>query len=193
MVSHGILNKQDLVMSSLERFYLSPSRDKMTENLAKFVAITGTKSKISLRVIDWFCTNYAKKNNTSYVLMENEMPRHFIVHIEYKAELKAHSKKQFDPFCRRDRIVFYYTDKEYITTTVGQLNFFRWAISNKIVDYIEDHLDEIETDMNNCYKAVYGDPSKKSPTGERKKRHELSVSAIKKLNKHDLKIIVSFD
>jgi hypothetical protein len=78
-------------------------------------------------------------------------------------------------------------------TTVGQLNFFRWAISNNIVKFIEENLTAIETDMNNCYKAVYGDPSTKSPTGERRKRHELSVSAVKKLSKHDLKITVLFN
>jgi len=188
-----IENKTDLLMSSLQKFYTEPSKEKMTDNMKIFKNITAGKSKISLRVIDWFVTNYAKKNNTSYMLISSDVPKHFIVHLEYKLQLRGYSKKQFDPFCRRERLHFYYTDTEYTTTTVGQLNFFRWAISNEIIKFIEDNLIDIETDMNNCYKAVYGDPSTKSPTGERRKRHELSVSAVKKLNKHDLKITVMFN
>jgi hypothetical protein len=35
-----------------------------------------------------------------------------------------------------------------VVSTLGQLNFFRWAISNNIINYIEDNFDEIEKDMN---------------------------------------------
>ena len=45
------------------------------------------------------------------------------VYISYKSQLRALFKKQFDPFCRRNRIDFYFNDTEFITTTVGQLNF----------------------------------------------------------------------
>jgi len=31
---------------------------------------------------------------------------------------------------------------------VGQLNFFKWALENNIVDYVQKHMKEIEDDMN---------------------------------------------
>jgi hypothetical protein len=33
-------------------------------------------------------------------------------------------------------------------TTIGKLNFFRWALETKILDYIETHQDEIRTGYN---------------------------------------------
>ena len=38
------------------------------------------------------------------------------------------------------------------STTIGQLNFFRWAIDNLIVDYILEHYKLIEDDMNESIK-----------------------------------------
>ena len=178
--------KQDLLMNSLQRFYLK------NDNINKVINILSGKSKISLRIIDWFVTNYSKKNNTNYIIEKNGLGKQFIVYIDYKLQLKGYSKKQFDPFCRRERIEFYYQEDNYITTTVGQLNFFRWAISNDVITYIEKNLKTIETDMNSSYRAVYKIPSaKKSNT--RKKRHELSMSATRTVNKHNVKIVVSFD
>lgn len=95
--------------------------------------------KISLRIIDWFVTNYSKKYNT--VINNN-----FIVFLEYKSQLKAYTKKIFDPFCRRERIIRNYNNIK-INTTLGQLNFFKWAILNNILDYIKTNLELIEKDM----------------------------------------------
>ena len=72
----------------------------------------------------------------------------FKVFDDYKLKLKAYSKKRFDPFCRWDRVTFPYGDNKFIQTTIGQLNFFKWAIENKVIDYINNHYKEIDTDMN---------------------------------------------
>ena len=64
-------------------------------------------------------------------------------------KLKAYSKKRFDPFCRWDRINIPFGEDKYIQTTIGQLNFFKWALENEVIDYIEDNYKEIEKDMNN--------------------------------------------
>lgn len=181
--------KQDLLMSSLQKFYLKK------DNMNKIKKILYGKSKISLRIIDWFVTNFSKKNNINYMLSsddDSKKKKQFIVYIDYKLQLKGYSKKQFDPFCRRERINFYFEEDQYIVTTVGQLNFFRWAISNKIIDYIEKNLKEIETDMNQSMKNVYKIPSAKK-SKDRKKRNALSVSATRTVNKHNVKIVVSFD
>ena len=37
---------------------------------------------------------------------------------------------------------------KHIQTTIGQLNFFKWAIENKIIEYIDENYESIEKDMN---------------------------------------------
>ena len=185
----NIINRQDLLMVSLTKFFSN------NKNLDTLLSIVKGTSKISLRIIDWFVTNYSKKMNTSYPIFEKNntnISQQFIVYLNYKLQLKAYSKKQFDPFCRRERISFYYTKNsmnECIYTTVGQLNFFRWAIKYKILDYIMNNLKNIERDMNTIQKDVY---NKDNYDGRRKKRTELSKSATKSLNKHNIKITLDF-
>lgn len=158
-------SKHDLLMQSLQNFFL-----ENPTNLQKLLDILSGESNISLRVIDWFVTNYSKKNNISYMITDDGniiteengdnidasiKYRQFVVYIDYKLQLKGYQKRQFDPFCRRSRIDFYYTTDKYIVTTIGQLNFFKWALYNKIIQYIEMNLKVIEKDMNTCYKAAY--------------------------------------
>ena len=66
------------------------------------------------------------------------------------------------------------------------------TVAPDIVDYIEKNLKEIETDMNQSMKNVYKLPSAKK-SKDRKKRNALSVSATRTVNKHNVKIVVSFD
>tara|TARA_B100001123_G_scaffold161669_1_gene186524 strand:- start:741 stop:1454 length:714 start_codon:yes stop_codon:yes gene_type:complete len=150
-----ITKKQDLLMYSLTTFFCDKHNIKELLSILK-----DNNGKISLRIIDWFVTNYSKKFNITYPLSITRpngsiINKQFMVYIDYKSQLKAFSKKQFDPFCRRDRIVFYYTKEDSIITTVGQLNFFRWAIQNKILEYIRNHLQVIEEDMNTSIKHIY--------------------------------------
>ena len=139
--------------------------------------IINGQSNLSLRIIDWFVTNYSKKKNISFIKNDNIYQKQFIVYLNYKKQLKAYSKKQFDPFCRRDRINFFYNEKNSIITTVGQLNFFRWAIENKVLDYIEDKLKDIEDDMNKSVRNIYSKKKIQTHQNTRKKRRELSKSA----------------
>jgi hypothetical protein len=109
--------------------------------------------------------------------------KHVIVYLAYKSHLKAYSKKMFDPFCRWTRVNFH-----GVSTTVGQLNFFAWAIEDDVIDYLFEHRDDIHADMETRMSSG----EKKSAEHTRKKRHELSHSATKSLKKHDVKITVSF-
>ena len=179
-----ISSKKDLLMQSLINFFM----DRV--NLDEVVPIITGKTNISLRILDWFVTNYSKKNNIHYQITLNEKTKTFIVYLDYKAQLKAYSKKQFDPFCRRERISFIDHDNNELITTVGQLNFFRWAIENNILNYIRDNYDIIENDMNNSLRNLY---KKKEGEQHRRKRTELSISATKTVNKHNVSIIVQFD
>lgn len=130
--------KQELIVNSLQRFY-SERTDK--DYIIKL--LEGT-SDISLRLIDWFVTNYAKQHNISYILNNQE----FLVYTNYKSQLKAYSKKLFDPFCRRERIMFQIPGQDMFQTTVGKLNFFRWALEKGVLNYIKMNLSKIETAMN---------------------------------------------
>lgn len=182
--NYNISSKKDLLMQSLINFFA------FKENLDKVIPIITGKSKISLRILDWFVTNYSKKNNISYELVLNNKTKNFIVYLDYKAQLKAYSKKQFDPFCRRERISFFDHSNNELITTVGQLNFFRWAIETNIINYIIENFTLIENDMNNSLRNLY---KKTDGDSNRRKRTELSISATKTVNKHDVSITVQFD
>tara|TARA_B100000963_G_scaffold271118_1_gene239296 strand:- start:845 stop:1420 length:576 start_codon:yes stop_codon:yes gene_type:complete len=186
-----------LLLESLHNFYSeSYNRDQL-------ISILSNDKKISLRSIDWFITNYSKKNNTYYIVYENKngepsfdekdnnYKNNMNVFHSYKSQLKAYSKKRFDPFCRRDRLLFKLDDEVSVETTIGQLNFFKWAISNLIIDYIEKYKDSIEDDMNTCLKIMKSNHTKKN--GSRKKRQELSLSATRGLSMNHVPIEISFD
>lgn len=191
---NNILGRRDLLMNSLTNFFTQ------NNNIDYLLPIISGNSRISLRIIDWFVTNYAKKNNTSFLIKDkHEQEKQFIVHMSYKSQLKAYSKKQFDPFCRRERISFHYNDNEKLITTVGQLNFFRWAIDYKVLEFIQKNLKLIEDDMNTSVRNIYGKKSLKkngdasSSYKTRRKRQELSVSATKSISRHDVSVIVKFE
>lgn len=166
-----IKSQEQWVLVRLEKFY------SKQENIQKVKDILEGKSNLSLRLIDWFVTNYAKKFNTTFMTKTN---KHVIVYLSYKSHLKAYNKKMFDPFCRAKRIKF-----QGFETTVGQLNFFEWAINDEILDYLETHYDEVHADMETRLK----DDSDDKPH----KRHELSKSATNSMKHHDLKITIKFD
>ena len=132
-------------------------------------------------------SKYSKKDIDKYTNF-----RQLNVFLSYKEQLRAYSKKQFDPFCRRERIIFKDINNQSINTTVGQLNFFRWAIQNKILNYVEENLSEIENDMNSSIKHLYRRKNKDKEK-IRRKRKELSVSATKTVSKHDVTILVKFE
>jgi hypothetical protein len=188
--------KQELIISSLQRFY--SNRDDLNEIVD---LLKGTGS-ISLRLIDWFVTNYSKVHSTSYIFNSQE----FVVYMNYKNQLKAYSKKLFDPFCRRERISFQIPGHDAFLTTVGKLNFFRWALEKGILTYIKGHQEEIEKEMNAAMKeqakkdtSTTRDSQTTSTTATtassqtRKRVVSREPSSIKLLQKHDCLIEMSFD
>lgn len=183
------LNTQNgLLLKNLMDFYQNK------EYLNKMMRIINGESKISLRLVDWFVTNFAKKYYTIYELTvkDTELIR-FKVYNDYKLKLKAYSKKNFDPFCRWDRISIPYDENNFMETTIGQLNFFKWAIEHKIMDYIEINYQDIENDMNNRNSTSKRRDESVDMTKTRKKREELSISACKCIKKEIVKIVVKFN
>ena len=179
--------QNSLLMNNLLEFY------KNTDNLDKMLNIINGESKISLRIVDWFATNYAKKNYTVYYIdNDEESIDRFKVYNDYKLKLKAYSKKRFDPFCRWDRIYIPYKNGNAIQTTLGQLNFFKWAIENKIIDYIKNNYKSIENDMNTRNSTSKKKEKTISDKKTRKKREELSLLASKSIKREDVEITIKF-
>ena len=150
---------KDLLLSSLYSFY---------ENNDKYKAILKTiidgKHILSLRMIDWLVTRYAKNNNIIYWINDidnniyynlpenysNEKYRKITLYLDYRAQLKSFKKFNFDAFRRHDRISFMINSEkeQYIETTIGQLNFFKWAFNNKIINYAVDNQKNIYENMS---------------------------------------------
>ena len=177
--------QNDLLLNNLLDFY------KQDNNMDKMLNIINGKSVISLRIIDWFATNYAKKNYTVYQLQGTE--KRFKVYNDYKLKLKAYSKRRFDPFCRWERINIPYKEDSYIQTTIGQLNFFKWALENNVINYIEQNFKSIELDMNSRNSTSKNKKTDINVKKTRKKREELSVSASKSIKKEKVEIVLKFD
>lgn len=201
--------KQELIVSNLQKFYAS--RPDIKEIMP---VLLGT-SDLSLRLVDWFVTNYAKKHNIGYILDGQE----FLVYMNYKSQLKAYSKKLFDPFCRRERIMFQIPGEEPFVTTVGKLNFFRWAIEKGVLTYLKLNSTKIETEMNKAMKeqtkvrsttasstesntTVMSSVSEISYTtsgsgssnrSTRRRSQEKEQAAAKLMQKHEVSIELRFD
>ena len=185
-MSTAVATQNDLLLSNLLKFY---SEDN---NLDKMLAIINGDSKISLRLVDWFATNYSKQYFTAIDSKKSSNGR-FKVFVDYKLHLRAYSKKRFDPFCRWERISIPYKDGQYVQTTIGQLNFFKWALENHVIKYVEDNYGAIEADMNKRNSTSKRKKATISTSKTRKKREELSVLASRSIYKEDVEIVVKFD
>lgn len=197
MDSVPLLSKSDLLLESLKKFY------KNTGNKELILPIVKQQTTISLRLLDWLVTNYSKENDIHYEIPKIGGVKNFNIWLDYKNQLKAYSKRQFDPFCRRKRVFFniltdeivpiekdqintYQTREDGFVTTVGQLNFFRWALMHRVVDYAFENLNDIESDM-----LSNADSKKASQLDGKRRKRELSKNS-KGVHKHSLKVIIQF-
>ncbi len=106
------------------------------ENFNRMIEIV-EKNKISLRIIEWYVTIYSKYKNKQ-------------IHINYKNKLKGLHKTNFDVYCRSTRniitrdgkiqnnnvIIDFKCQSGVCKTTIAQLNFYKWIIENKVLEYI---------------------------------------------------------
>ena len=203
MNDNKLTSKDDLLKIKLLQFY----KDK--DNLNILLPIILQKTRLSLRSLDWFVTNYCKKNNINYNINNgSNEPITYFPYKSYKSQLKAYSKKFCDPFCRRERIIFDYKNNiitdysegnittntidhvDYIITTIGQLNFFRFAIQDHIIRYAIDNITDIENDMNSTLKNR--DHEKNFMQVQTIKRKELSIPGNKSIHITRISAIIKF-
>jgi hypothetical protein len=148
---------QTLLLTSVTNYF-----DKKNDLKKCLYDIVNSRSVLSLRVIDWFITHYTKERNTIFWVDDKNgklvetFPatggnnlRKVHLYLDYRAQLKSYTKLNFDPFRRHNRISFVIDTGDHIVleTTIGQLNFFRWCFQNHIIEYICNHLTEIEKFM----------------------------------------------
>ena len=153
---HDLTEKFDSIANDIlknnEKFYLD------TNNIDILLKIINHESGGFIRIVDWFVERYAEKNNTNYVIELNGEQKTFFVYNEYKQQFNDNNQLYFDPFCRKRKIDYLLMNTKngevdiVFTTSIGQLNFFQWAIKNKVIDYVYDHLDEIRTDMQSNWR-----------------------------------------
>jgi hypothetical protein len=191
-------NKREIYFyNMIDKFY----RHCDTKNIIRMIDVVNGVSPISLRILDWFVTRYSNKNKI-LITVDGVV---IDVHISYKAQLKSYKKKYFDPFKRREK--FDYCFKEIgksIHTTIGQLNFFRWAIENGIINYVENNYDVISKEMNISNKD--DKKRKKEKTIDKtinkiinpvdhvdKQKNNIGINVSKKIENEHVKIILTFD
>ena len=201
--------QNDLLLNKLMNYYND------NNNLDNMLKIINGQSTISLRIVDWFVTNYAKKYFTVYSIEKNGLNERFKVYNDYKLKLKAYSKKRFDPFCRWERITIPYKNDTSIQTTIGQLNFFKWAMENNVINYIEENYQTIDLDMNtrnsinklknvsisstdsnssnSSTNSIGSTGSSNSSNKTRKKREELSINASRSIKKETLEVLITLN
>jgi hypothetical protein len=124
----------------------------------------------SLRVLDWLAVNYSKKNAVVYTVIDPKTKNEefFNLHESYLRYLRNYRRKGFDVF-RRGARVFFDHDGTEIETTTAQLNFFVWMIRYNVMDWICQHKNEVETDMN----STLSNARQQRAAGTRRKRSQL--------------------
>ena len=130
------------------------------------------KHNTSLRIIDWFVTNYSKTWDVTYKVGDE------IVNV-YKAYLRSrrnYKRMLFDPF-RRNEMVYYIDPPsgEIFCTTVAQVNFFVFLCRYDMLKYIRSHFAEIERDQIEKLTAASNRKTTAQRKGEEFRRQKLSA------------------
>lgn len=103
--------------------------NSLLQRLREFFAVPGNFARlkgylgkdpeqpsVSLRILDFLCSDNGLSLEADRSVSDS-----------YQHMLKVYSKGLFDVFARGERLDLRLGD-EVVTTTVGQMNFFRWAI-----------------------------------------------------------------
>lgn len=172
--------------------YFKKCEQNLIDKMVKIINKDKTEGDcISLRVLEWVVTKCSRKN----IDIKIDDKEYFSINIMYKAQLKSYKKTNFDPF-RRDRKFMYNYDKnddnKQVITTLGQLNFFKWAISNNIIGCVERHYETIIDAMNKYNKLDKIKKKKKKLLKKKLKEQEIKSNISSKSNKTSIVDIKSF-
>jgi hypothetical protein len=169
--------------TKIDRFFKSECTN---EQICKMIKIINNEDSVSLRLLNWFAMKHSATMESLEIINSTGNVELFDVKISYRARLNTHSKKYFDPFRRGKRFDYPYdiNDKDKVVeTTLCQLNFFRWLYLHELMDYVEEHFDELKQKMGS-----YNNVEKKKK--ETKKEKEKIKKTIIKNKKEDMRIKV---
>lgn len=136
--------KQELLMKRVSAFFA----DEV--HFAALLPLLEQTAVVSLRLLDYLVTNFAKKTPVYLDVCRHGRLETVDLFLDYKAQLKAFSKRSFDPFCRRERVLWVCESdpqRRQFLTTPAQLNFFRWCIEMRLCEWVQEHNAEVERDM----------------------------------------------
>jgi hypothetical protein len=150
---------------------------------------------VSLRALDWFAVNFTKKNK---ILCKVDLGggRSDVINIfsHYRDQLRHWRRRMFDPFRRRERILFHHpVDMTLLETTVGQLNFLMWSHCFGIIEQARAHLQAIETDMVNTLADSKRRRQEERRAGSKRKRTELTRAPRAKCQVYSIRHGVDFE
>ena len=191
--------QQIAILERLQSFYT----EQMIEDVLR--PIVNQEDSISLRALDWVCTNLSKSQP---IVCQDIHGRPFNVHTGYKKALSwfrrrcapkhglrpevgrgrpvttpfapRRSPRNFDPFRRRLRIVCR-SDNGDVSSTVGQLNYIQFCYVNGVLNYTREHGREIERHMTRVTSESRQKKAADRQAGRQVKRNELSAATRSKL------------
>ena len=125
--------RSQLLLHRLHRFFRAPERRRVLTDVL-------LDKSTSLRTLEYFVTKstcHVGKDgkeggslNVPWLIPGTAETLHDL----YAINLKAHGKQAFDPFCRGERVELQCAPGKTLSTTVGQLNFFRWVIKHDVLN-----------------------------------------------------------
>lgn len=140
---------------------------------------------LSLRSLEWLVTNYSKK--FAVVLYSKDKQSEIDIHSSYRNRLGLCRRSLFDPFCRDIRVYYTWNLKDKKTqemkevvliTTVGQLNFMKWADEHDVIQYAKSHHRAIQSDMETTLGVVNKEKKEHKAQGIKRKRQTLSKKPL---------------
>lgn len=138
-VDYNSINVEDRLLAFKVINYFNGT--KCFNRVEKFIT-KNKDNKISLRDLEAFVTKYAAIHGLWYYHEGTE----YVLHERYKAALTSYNKGLLDPFRRTQRVDIKY-DNKVIQTTIGQLNFLRFLIDSKALDWLENNYKIIRVEL----------------------------------------------
>lgn len=94
-----------------------------SEHFSVLREMNSSTPRISLRALAWLVLN-----GIDDMCMREE----------YEVQLRSHTRRRFDPFRRCERLELRLKG-ESVTTTVGQMNFFKWLIESGLWQFVVEN------------------------------------------------------
>ena len=158
-------DQQRRILREVEQALRGFAPDWIEAVLVPMIDATDQRVEPSLRIIDWFVTNYSKSHGVCIGGVN--------IHADYIDTRKHYMCRNFDPF-RRNLKLSFDAEEGRRTTTVGQLNFICWAFAQGVLQFCRDYRDDIDRDMRAVCRATREQRQRCSQEGTKRKRTSLS-------------------